>query len=98
MTASKYAPVVETIGRKKRKNKVEPPSVCNRFPGGGFAARMKKLMEKREQSNGGRCYRRKKLLKVSSPAPMKKGVSRKKGGARESLTAKCVNNESKRNK
>ena len=101
MTSSKYAPVVETRCKRK-KSKVEPLSVNNRFPGGGFAARMKKLMDEREQSNGGRCNRikivsHKMPFRVLSSESRKKGASRKKGGIREGIISKCLKNIGKQN-
>jgi len=87
VTSSRYSPVVETH-RKKKKNK-EPPIINNRFPGGGFAARMKKreLRSKGERHHGSKVVPYKMQLGVSS-AFSKKCASRKKGGARESLIVK----------
>jgi len=87
VTSSRYAPVVETH-RKKKKHK-EPPIINNRFPGGGFAARMKKReqLSKGERYHGSKVVPYKMQLGVSS-AFSKKCASRKKGGARESLIVK----------
>jgi len=87
VTLSRYSPVVETH-RKMKKNK-EPPIINNRFPGGGFAARMKKReqLSKGERYHGSKVVPYKMQLGVSS-AFSKKCASRKKGGARESLIVK----------
>ena len=76
VTRSRYAPVMETSRAKRRKKKEEkaPLSVNTRFPGGGFAARMKKLMETGKQGSGGR----KMLLDTSTSSFRGKGAQRKK--------------------
>ena len=81
--------MVETSGKKKRK--VEPLTVISRFPGGGFAARMKKLMERK--SNCGS----KMPVGVSKSASWLTEASRKKGAATEGSNAKCAKKLSREN-
>ena len=59
MTQSKYAPVVEPCCKKSRKEEGKtPPGFNKRFPGGGFAARMKAAEKRWEllkiEKSGGR--------------------------------------------
>ena len=59
MTWSKYAPVVEPSRKKSRKGEGKtPPGFNKRFPGGGFAARMKAAEKRWEllkiEKSGGR--------------------------------------------
>ena len=65
MTRSKYAPVVEPCCKKRRKEEGKrsgegktPPGFNKRFPGGGFAARMKAAEKRWEllkiEKSGGR--------------------------------------------
>ena len=72
MTWSKYAPVVEPSRKKSRKGEGKtPPGFNKRFPGGGFAARMK-AAEKRwellkiEKSGGRNAASHQKGKKVAS--------------------------------
>ena len=98
---SKYAPVVETSLKKGRKRKQKtPPSVNNRFPGGGFALRMKKLMENVKQNSGGRRSneRSKTHLRSSTSTSRRKGSQRKKTANGGGLPVECVLKESQQPK
>jgi len=98
VTGSKYAPVVETHCKKKKNN--ELPSFNNRFPGGGFLARMKKREQqsKEERYKSSKVVSCKMLSRASTSTSSKKWAARKKGDARESFIVKKERNSNTRTK
>lgn len=99
VTPSKYAPVVELRRRKKRKEeKMSPPVIISRFPGGGFAARMKKVMDEKQGKGASKTVPDKMLSGASTTKPTrKKGTLRKKIVAKEGSIVQCVKKERKEN-
>jgi len=99
VTPSKYAPVVELRRRKRRKEeKMSPPVIISRFPGGGFAARMKKVMDEKQGKGASKTVPDKMLSGASTTKPTrKKGTLRKKIVAKEGSIVQCVKKERKEN-
>ena len=85
MTWSKYAPVVEPCRKRRRTEEDKtPPGFNKRFPGGGFAARMKAAEKRWEllkiEKSGGR--------NAASHQKGKKVAKKKKGALKTGLEVK----------